>query len=289
MKTKLLYLFLLLNLTIYSQTTLDSLATNDGSIELPQKPMRRNVISVDGLGWYSLFLNLIDVRYDKHKNDELVKNQTNFTLGGKVSYIHYLKKRLGLGFEYDFERFKVSLGSIMVLTNIPGGNGNSVVSVQYFEKFKVNTHSLSMKLEWARNNVKLPLGVSHQMGIGVQTNKVIEDDYFYEDDIGNNEKEVIDELGIEINDKRALFNWSKVYLGAQLFYSFNLRYELSNSFLLNFGIKHTFNYVFGAYGNGQIKEGDNNYQISENYMLNQIGAYRTLNITTLNLGISYIF
>lgn len=121
--------------------------------------------------------------------------------------------------------------------------------------------SVMPKIEFSTGNGMLPLGVSHQIGVGYYklSSTYILDDATYE---------------------------FKPMNGVTLMYAFCLRSSLTRNLFVNYGARYTFNYTYGTYS--EITDYWGEYWVLKNNKT-EMNAQKRFNFVNVELGLSYVF
>jgi hypothetical protein len=160
-----------------------------------------------------------------------------FNYGLYVSAGRTLNRNLALSIEsgVDFMSFKLDDGT-------------------FFDedKYKVNCLNLMPKIEFSRSKHILPVGVSHQLGIGYLRQNFT---------LSGNDSEV----------------YTDHFNGASLMYAAIVRTAITKKLLLNFGMRYTLNYFFY------------HYKWFDFLMQSEIQSQKRLNFISGQIGLTYLF
>lgn len=287
MNTKLLLIFLLLNSSIFSQKSEDSLLINIENSEFSQKPKCRNLISVDGLGWYSYLVNdfsTFDGGPFVYKDGSFKETRSIFNFGGRISFLHLLNKRLGLGIEYGIEQSKMQMSRRYWVQEHSENPYLDTGFTRIYEAFTLQTHSINLKMEWRKNGDNFPFQLSHQAGVGVQFSNILQKDYHYVDIESDSNIPTYD---LKINPK-PIFE-TTYFIGVSAFYALNYRFKLSDHFGVNLGIRQAFNYIIGGFAPREELTDYSKYFHYKTETLNAVSKNRVVSGTSFNLGLVFLF
>lgn len=148
------------------------------------------------------------------------------------------------------------------------------------EMLDIRTITIMPKIEFSNKGAILPVGLNHQIGLGITRTSVMDKDYVYDLQYGSSSlsQEDIDNLNDKLIDKSA------VYKGMTLLYAFNIRTPVSKSIMINYGLRYTLNLRnFNQYFR------ESGYYYDEDDMKRDIGFFRMTNVITFNLGLTYSF
>ncbi len=236
--------------------------------------MAQNVIAVEGIAWLPL-MKMYFVNGSRSYGQKLNSNG-DFIYGGRVSYIHYTSTRFGFGVEGGFESTQHAQNA----SSYESYNDDYLARV--YEPFQIQTYSLLAKIEWKKNNSKLPIGFSHQIGIGVTANNVLDKDYSYEHYLRFGGK-------IEYTpDKpvRTFDSSHRLFAGIILAYTLNAKIKLGENLAVNIGGRYQFNYLISSFTGLEYTK---NYDFSKSELRQIVGYSQYLAPFRLSIGIAYMF
>lgn len=208
-----------------------------------------------------------------------------FNYGFRISIGHASKRNFAVLFEYGQDYSNI-YPNIYIQSDYSGSNNYYQANFKH-EMMDVKTNIFMPKLEFATRNSLLPMGLSHQIGIGYSKSKIALHEYTYlltgEDENGvpftggyktYDAKDGNNQL---INSKR-IRPVNKVIL----LYALNLRSPISKSLMINYGIRYTLQVGrFDPYQNS----GDGTY-LDENDLMELISRQRSFSFMSFHIGLT---
>jgi len=213
------------------------------------------------------------VKYLKVSGKRLKSGSNVIDLNFNFGYSHAFKGNFAVGFEANYERGNFGVSSLDI------GNGEN----QYFENFRTNSFTFIPKLIFATKNSLLPVGLSHQIGIGYGLTKVRQRDYAY----AVSEDYYPIDTSFPITDYEPTpINYSLVAKNIKVMYELNVKTPISESMTINYGIRYNINIPMGY----TIKEVPvETPAISNTSIYDDIKSMRWRKVASFNLGVSYLF
>lgn len=200
--------------------------------------------------------------------NNLTVGSDNFNYGYRLSAGYALKRNLGLSFEFGYDY----------------SNSGVNYSVTH-EMLDISTFGFIPKFEFAHENAILPMGISHQIGIGAEWSSIVDRDYLFglndpftmNNTIKRYSEVTTDQLPFgEIKDIPSI----KRYI---FMYDITMRNPLSKNLFLTYGFK----YILRFKGENQeeiLKDSPNSQ-----YYLYEINFHRNTNIITFHMGLTFAF
>lgn len=212
-------------------------------------------------------------------------NEFNFSEHDKLNFGYRLGGGFNLGRKVSFAiEFGNDFGSIMnvrdkiITTYKDGYYSYELEYYKSYDRIDINSFSFLPKIEFSSKNGISPIGITHQVGIGL-TNTKIETDKMYTYHINYNSyypSPFIQSGSTKfIDDHKA-----KVIT---FLYCLNMRSSITKNIFINYGFRYTFNY-------SPLRfllniDGTSDYDSIDQ----RIYKYKNLNLITFNLGLTYIF
>jgi len=132
-------------------------------------------------------------------------------------------------------------------------------------------------LEFTGSEGLLPLGLSHQIGLGFSKNKLIEDDYNFL---------ITDTYSQPFIQKENLYDYSKNGIKSYaIMYKINMRIPINDFLLFNLGFRYNINYFPKVYRSYSTK----NYLIENSEIRDYMRKKEFRNILSLETGLSFCF
>lgn len=256
---------------------------------------KKNVIEVFGTFQTPLFSNMIDlansdVSYMK-KAGKLEEKMDVVDVGYHFNVSHAFSRRFGLAFEFGYDYFSVNPGFVDKIYN---SNTGFTIYDEYqgqHENLSVRSQFLLPKIEFTSKGGILPVGITHQIGLGFRSMKVIQKDYLYD-------LESLDEVDYQYYQLNAtesaeleknLTNFKERYKGMTMVYVLNLRSPVSKNLLLNYGVRYTLNFMKRDQSEGDGYEYESTYWYNEAEVQNAIRSRTRWSFIFLHFGLSFAF
>jgi len=256
------------------------------------------LFSQDNKGYYGTkcYVSLesvlsVPVFYNLIKQESFKSNLFNY--GYRVSAAYVIKRNLALGLElgYDYSRiFNVTSDDVL----ISDVNGLPKIINPYYDSLGISTFTFIPKIEFTTLNGLLPLGLTHQIGLGIGNSSIRQGEYnmsyYYESqvivqktDSWGYTYEDIKTTYVDVNKKQEipaafLPDPIKTYT---LLYALNVRTALTKKLLLSYGFRYTMN------GSREKKFGILSEVVDTYSLKNDVIDQRRTNIISFNLGLTY--
>lgn len=219
--------------------------------------------------------------------------------------------RLNYGFSgtigMAYERDKaISLNVSQMYGNIPGpgliivrpsdaneGTGNFTIYTEH-ENLSVRSLVIMPNLCFSSKSSLLPVGVSHEFGIGYRITSIVEKDYVYEaspfyyaytDQTGNYHQinassnaeanAFVDSL---VKADGPYIDYNRKYSGISLSYAMRIRRPLNDYLALNAGLRYSLHFT---------KSSDKGYYMDP--ILDEMLSYHRFSIITFDIGLTLLF
>lgn len=212
-------------------------------------------------------------------SDNLVQKKDIFDFGFRGSYNRMIKNNLAIGIEAGLD-FQNTAMEYSFYEFYPQGSEYSYSIQVDYETLKMRTFSIMPKITFCSSGSLLPIGISHEIGVGYNGTKIVKDDYVYEipDNWTSSELTAADSSKIENN----YVDYDKNFSSVTLLYGLKFRTPLTKSLLLNYGFRYTLNI-----GNFRSETPHNSsYVIDNDDLANRIATTRIFNFITFNIGLS---
>jgi hypothetical protein len=217
-------------------------------------------------------------KYDENLNQKGDK----FNHGFRASVGVILKRNFALCLEGGIDYSNVYLEkSIYHQDSTTGQNLNLI-----HQNLDIQTFSVMPKIEFSVKNSLLPLGLSHQFGIGFNRSKLVNHDYSslvtYQSSFDNSYV-LIDDF----NKKYFDFSNQISTKTFTIMYALNMKTALSKSLLLNYGFRYTLN--LNSSELNITSNSINQFYLSQQDVSELINKQRLYNLINFNLGLTYAF
>jgi hypothetical protein len=172
-------------------------------------------------------------------NEKLMQKKDRFNYGFHFSAYRIIKKKIALGIELGTDFSDIYLPTRTSFLIEPNYDQINLENIQ-ISKIEVQTYSFIPKIEFVTGNGFLPMGFTHEIGVGAIFSHIVKKDYpFNYNAITSNDKSgILTEEYI----KSHLFNYN-VYAvqNYTLLYALNLKIPLLKYLFFNYGFRYTLN------------------------------------------------
>lgn len=159
----------------------------------------------------------------KVENGQLVDRKQWYSPGFRVVLGVVGKKSSGVSFEYGIDFYRMA-GPQVVKTD----EGTPIV---YHESIPIRTNRFMIKIEMGNKNNLSPMGIIHQLGFGVSSTKIKQQNYSYQEKF--NPTPQLQTISYPTDDP---------YNMLQVMYGFKKRVPINKSLLFSFGIRYNLNF-----------------------------------------------
>lgn len=213
----------------------------------------------------------------KYDNGQLAEHKDWIDVAYRFSYMRALSRRFGLGLEIGTEYISARRPNASIQMNTyPYYSANYI-----FEKIDILTTTVMPKLEFTNATGLLPMGLSHQFGIGINFSNMRDRDYHYQ--------KLSD--GSEANEEVKLITSAMKYTGGSVksvtfMYQLNMRTPLTKFLFLNYGMRYMHNIMpsFDSY-DSQVSS----VTMSKSDFRNIVRNRRQYAFIQASLGLSFVF
>lgn len=245
---------------------------------------KRTFIEADGLGNMPLFgrlFNGTDTYYKKQSANSLTKSNNLFDYGWRVSLARVSKRNVGIGFEvgYDYQNCPTDFENTIMVYDTSEGY-NKAVKFDH-EMLDVSTINFLPKLIITNKGGLVPVGFTHEMGVGYSSSKIAEHDYVVQGTF--NASLINDSVRTYLQKNYVDYNYR--FSGFTILYGVKMHVPVSKRILLNYGLRYTLHLrnVFNDFVHS------NNQVVDDASLQSEIGRTRFYNFITLNVGVTYTF
>ena len=263
--------FLKINLVLFALLfTQGIFAQNSGFIG------KKNIISLDARVFNPLMLNISRQEELKYKANgsqfEPARNLLSY--GMNLSIGRTLANRFAFHIQASVLNYKM-------LADVAGNFPN--LSINRSTYFKGKAFGIMPILEFASSGGILPLGLSHQVGLGFYRNKVVKDDYLFlaRDYYSSNQD-------ITLYTEDQLFDYDNYSVKSySLMYKLNLRLPVSRSVLYNLGIRYNLNFTQNIFEYDDVPPSGLIFSAQQHR--NIVARTQLNNIISVETGFSFVF
>lgn len=204
-----------------------------------------------------------------------------FDWGFRFNYSRPLKRSFAIGVEFGYDYFSVQRHYKQDQNNY---------YYYYFQKIDVNSMSIMPKLEFSSAGGLLPMGISHQVGIGVRLIKPVDKEY----NVGitdNYQSQTYASTVIPIEPTLAskLAYTGSSIKGYTIMYALNFRSPLTKRLMLNYGIRYTWNFMGKPPYNDYMLNSYSDLQLTENELKEIVRYRKQFSLIQASIGLSFAF
>lgn len=239
---------------------------------------KKNTIEINPTVSFPVFYRFNAYQFLERQGNNLVQGKPGFDLGLRFSFMSAVRGHFSIGFEYSRERNEMSgprQATVSYLDVWSGSSYPTSVSVNH-ERVYLGTQTFIPKFNVAKVGDILPIGLSHEFGLGMSISSVKGDDYlsYTTSSLDTNYYDVD---GVD----RALDKiYETNYKGIAAMYQIKISTPLTRSILLYTGIRYNLNYVLRPSGV---------MDYSDEYFYEMVRGRRLNALMNFNLGLSYAF
>lgn len=196
---------------------------------------KKNSFDFYATGQYPLVSNLLDVisgkEVYKKSGTELEEKRDHFDYGFRFTYMRTLKRNFGMGVEIGTEYFSSQRNYIE--PEMYTGNYLLV------DRTNIRCLTIMPKLEFSNKGGLLPMGIAHQIGLGINLFKPADRQYYYQHSGYNNVLYPPETIEVPVGNEYK----GKRLVGVTAMYAVNMRTPLTKFLFLNYGLRYTLNFL----------------------------------------------
>lgn len=243
---------------------------------------RKNVVEFSMNGQYPIFPNIKYItgsNFYKVKNGMLTNSRDRFDFGFRFAYMRTLKRNFGLGLEFGYDYYSIQREGTSAYLEAPY---YYYVNID-FSKMDVSSMMIMPKLEFSNKGSVLPMGIAHQIGIGIRMVKPVDKEYSYAS--GQYDNYTMEAIPIPEKYK---YKGGSVR-GLTLMYAVNMRTPLSKRLFLNYGLRYTLNFMSKPSYLEQQTIQDSGLEMSEAEFRLIARERKQLSFIQASIGLSFAF
>lgn len=250
-------------------------------------------LSFDGLVNNPFFYNMKNDYFEYSKyNKKLEQKSDKINFGFKLDLGIIAKRNLAFSVELGQEFSNIYTPSVINYIQNNGYYSNTYNINVIQSQLYVRTFSIFPKIHFATKNALLPLGLSHQIGLGMNYSTLVDKNDGYIMETNNSDYYYysfdVDSLTNHYDTKFFDFENQKATKTIAVLYALNMKTPITKKILLNYGFRYTLRINY--FSNVTIPEfTDNKYIYSQGLITDMIKIQRTRNIINFNLGLTYVF
>lgn len=219
-------------------------------------------------------INMLNGPMFKSKSGVLTEKMDLLDYGLRTGVSYALSNNFAVGFEFDMEFMNIVAPKYVSVFD-PVTQWNIETQIRH-EALSTRTLVFMPRLEFTTNSGLLPIGLSHQVGVGFTRTKIIEKDYDYL--ILENSQS----LDFSTFQEDFYDYTNKAFKGIAVMYTLNVRTPINKFMMITYGIRYNFNF-------GMETEHTFDYSsyVTRFAAYNQTRRRRTFSVISLNLGMSF--
>ena len=225
------------------------------------------------------------VGYERTENGLIQKNdRVNFGYRASIGYA--VKRNLSLLVEFgqDFSSAYIDNNSNI---QVPDGPFTKTYDITEHESIRLKSNIFMPIIEFGSSKGLLPMGLSHQIGLGVENTSIEDRDYRFL--LSNNSSGPdIPEPYANYSDKDKDYpnpiniSTMPVVKKVVFMYGLSMRSPISKSVMINYGIKYLLHF-------GPVQNLNYDPYTINNEVTRAISKHRNYSLINLNLGLTYVF
>lgn len=206
---------------------------------------RKTVLEFQGLGSWPILHNWSnEATLYKAKGAELIEGRNILDYGLRMAFMHAFTNQFGLGLEVGTERQGLAAPNTVDLTYNSSFGTYTTSSFVEHEFLRLQTWTFMPKFEFSLRSNLLPIGLSHQVGVGYARTSIVARDYQYALFSSSS-----DSILTDISS--GLVNADKVYSGFTVMYQINMRTPITDRLLVTYGLRYNGHFVRSENPQGQ--------------------------------------
>ena len=207
---------------------------------------KKTTFEVQGHGSIPIVTSWFKSRsFYKARNGNLTIGRNLFDGGVRFGVSRAISNQFGFGVEYGLEYQNLIANNSILLEYTGGGFNYSLTDEIRHQAINISTFSIMPKFEFSTRTNLLPIGLSHQVGIGYTSTRMLEDDYIYY--IGTQTNDTI-----TTNLDNGLLDYSDRWTGFTVMYQINMRTPVSDFLMITCGLRYTANFVRNTPGTSDL-------------------------------------
>ncbi|MBL4861643.1 MAG: hypothetical protein JKY09_01310 [Crocinitomicaceae bacterium] len=240
-------------------------------------------VEFDVTGSIPVFSMITNYNTDyKNKDGDLIEGRDMLDFSTRVAVSYAVKNNIGLGIEFGYD-----FSNVVPYENLGRTFTDPVSGFDYYEdlygtdheRLKLRTVTVMPKVEFTSFSGLLPIGLNHQLGIGLSRSKIIEHDYLYTLYPGPGWAQP------DTNQfQKYFYNYeNESFKGYTFMYALNVRTPISNRFMITYGLRYTLNLVPREKFNNALGN-DERYWLNKSEALELIRRRRMFSLISFNFG-----
>jgi hypothetical protein len=236
---------------------------------------RKTILEFQGLGSWPILHNWSsDAIYYKANGSELTEGRNVFDYGARIALMHAFTNQFGLGLEGGIERQGLAAPNTVNLSYNSSFGTYTTSSFITHEYLRMQTWTFMPKFEFSLRSNLLPIGLSHQVGVGYARTSIAARDYRYSLFSPSS-----DSLLTDISS--GFVNGDNVYTGFTVMYQINMRTPITERLLVTYGLRYNAHFLRSETPQGE--------SVGMFDLFNLVRQKRNYTFVQLNIGLGFAF
>jgi hypothetical protein len=250
---------------------------------------KKGFIQVETLGNVPLFYSALNLGngYEAGQSStspKLLAKNDNFNYGFRVSAGYAVKRNLAISFEFGQDFASVYPDPYSAID----GNSSNYQYVTH-EMVDLKTTVIMPKLEFSTSNALSPMGLSHQIGLGVSFSDVIEKDYIYGPEFYSSIINYKNYSTYNTDVDPINFEEIETVKKYVLMYALNMRTPITKNLMINYGVKYTLSFGGPKESNIYLNPETSPNSRYTDELEYQISRSRSLSFINAFAGLTFVF
>lgn len=231
-----------------------------------------------------IFGNLKNYGYNKNLNER----RDWFNYGYRLNLSRMVSNQVSIGLEFNQDFAEANFPTEAYIPTYANGYLENYPIYGAHENIDISTITIMPKIGFNSRGI-LPLGITHEFGIGYSITSIKERDYNYEffyDYYFFGDPIETYTLTNETNGP--LIDFDKTFKGFTLLYGISVKKNITKTLFLNYGFRYTFNWLVGS-GNYYGLSSNNDISYNQHQLYKNIRHQRVFNFVTGNIGLTFAF
>ncbi|XOV68913.1 MAG: hypothetical protein ACFHU9_06950 [Fluviicola sp.] len=198
---------------------------------------KKTILEVQGHGSWPVYTSWFNPNtFYKRQGDGLKEGRNLMDAGVRVGLMHAFSNQVGIGVEYGMEYQNVATQDNI---NIGYASGSfDYINNEFLrhEAINLSTFTIMPKFEFSNKSNLLPIGLSHQLGIGYTSTRMVEKDYVFNINYSSS-----DSITSPVTD--GVLDYSSRWTGFTVMYQISMRTPITDMIMISYGLRYNANFV----------------------------------------------
>lgn len=196
---------------------------------------KKTILEVQGHGSWPIVSGWFNSNtFYKKQGSGLAEGRNIFDSGVRIGVMHAFSNQIGLGIEYGLEYQNMAAEDFIDLSFSTGSFEYTEFVEMRHEAINLNTFTIMPKFEFSSRSNLLPIGLSHQLGVGYTSTRMIEKDYIVNPILPS------DSLITPLN---TILDYTDRWSGVTVMYQINMRTPITDMIVISYGLRYNANFV----------------------------------------------